>query len=1444
MDKFADEMLKTFESMAPETISRDLQEHTHSFQEEVPDEKSNYPHKHNPILAMYAIRGTIETVGSLSEHLESYYGSSRYLTGDKDGNVCIWRLVEAVSGELTLLLMKHFNLRQFRPNATTFVVRSLCERDGLILIGNNSAEIFEVHEESLEFVPSYLDEIKRDKREKLITIPENLPLAINTKGLSTVPSAAESIPVFEVPVNQLSTGHSGGEIWGLTIHPKQPLFFTSGDDHFLKCWNLESNTLVSFAVLPDKSRAISIHPNGQEMSVSFNSGHIIVVDLAIFFPSDDRKSLLAPGNKAKNVTKELGIEEIWKDKSPRTPRASMDFTNNNNNNNTNKESLVVAALKASKSCKFLENSPKQWCQTLKYSCEPFLLLAGCHDNKVYVYDVKEKYKFLYTFNQHTMSVNHLDFGILVSIDKIFTPKDPQELLVFSKEEPNKPKELIGNKLITITERYDEATNKIFSLKTTQIIYLPTAQLPDTTETIEETREITINDIVVQSTSATEELLYWKASNGSLFTSLNDIKDVEWISYSCPYGWPVQGVYNPDDPLVTGNSIFTVARSHSWELVPVIAMGDIYGRLRLFNYPCVQYGAPDKCYKAHTGKITRIAFSADDHYLISLGATDRSVIVWKTDIEEEVRSRKAYTAVPVAAAAGGKGSSMSFTPSQPMLHPAEPNTRPVETFEDSIEYLLPAPTPSSYQPGAGAGLDEVPSGGDEFQAIKPWKSAIREPSKYKEDPEVAATKHGKLPKAVLELKFAYGYRGYDTRNNLFYGSHLNEIVYCTAGLGVVYNSKENKQIFNNDHNADIISIAVHPDGHVVATGDVGKLPKINLWDINTGTTIRTIRFHKMGVSHLSFHPLEKNLLISCGLDDDRLLVIHNITNGTIVGKSKIGKGIMIQTLKVSPTASCFLTAGKNHLKFWDLPSDNSPGGELSSKTGIYNLKSVKTRTVCACAYLGSDPVTGMDDGSLLLWKDRTNTKAIANAHHGPITAMTSILSKSAANNNNNNNNSSNQSNSLSSSSTSNSNNRTVDGRDSGPRIVTGSKDGFVHIWDIQLNCVWTLNLNDTALSSLTSALGGLGGPGSGGGGGGGGGIGSNSANVSSSKEVVPVNPAVLAQNAVLTPCLSQVQALDIKDNLLLIGTKSAEIFEINLIGSSTSNTLSSSITTNSFQCHMKGHFLERSELWGLAVHPKLAMLVTAGDDMTVRLWDYKNNLCKNIVNIQSKVRCLQYSPDGAHIAIGTFEGKLVVLSDDLMSVYFSNFISPAWIHCLTYSPNGQQLSIGSHDSNIYLVETKSYSCRYKCKGHHSFITAIDYSEDNLYLQSTSGDYELLFWNSLNGQQLFNINMIRDIVWATLTCPLGWAVQGIWPKNSDGTDVNSVDRSSNQQLLVTGDDFHNVKLFQYPVIKENAVNREYHGHSQHVMKVKFSPDGRFVFSVGGIDKTLLQYEVKYS
>ena len=93
-------------------------------------------------------------------------------------------------------------------------------------------------------------------------------------------------------------------------------------------------------------------------------------------------------------------------------------------------------------------------------------------------------------------------------------------------------------------------------------------------------------------------------------------------------------------------------------------------------------------------------------------------------------------------------------------------------------------------------------------------------------------------------------------------------------------------------------------------------------------------------------------------------------------------------------------------------------------------------------------------------------------------------------------------------------------------------------------------------------------------------------------------------------------------------------------------------------------------------------------------------------------------------------------------------------------------------------------------------------------------------------------------------MGWPVQGIWPSGADGTDVNAVDRSPDGNLIASGDDFNTVKIFKYPCIKTGSKFLSYKGHSSHVPGVRFSADGRWLYSIGGLDKAVMQYQVKRS
>lgn len=145
------------------------------------------------------------------------------------------------------------------------------------------------------------------------------------------------------------------------------------------------------------------------------------------------------------------------------------------------------------------------------------------------------------------------------------------------------------------------------------------------------------------------------------------------------------------------------------------------------------------------------------------------------------------------------------------------------------------------------------------------------------------------------------------------------------------------------------------------------------------------------------------------------------------------------------------------------------------------------------------------------------------------------------------------------------------------------------------------------------------------------------------------------------------------------------------------------------------------------------------------------------------------------------------------------------------------------------------------GISSALTHLDWSADSQFLVINSQANELL-WLNISSKRVVSASSAKDIDWHTWTCIFGFPVQGIWP-GIDYTDVNTVDRSKNGNVLASGDDFGCVKLFRYPCVQPKAEYKDYYGHSSHVTKVKFSANDEYLFTTGGNDKTVFVWETDF-
>lgn len=196
-------------------------------------------------------------------------------------------------------------------------------------------------------------------------------------------------------------------------------------------------------------------------------------------------------------------------------------------------------------------------------------------------------------------------------------------------------------------------------------------------------------------------------------------------------------------------------------------------------------------------------------------------------------------------------------------------------------------------------EEEVGAGDEALAVKPWMSAV----KHMQPTNPPHCNARKPPKAQMELKWAYGFRSFDTRNNLYFNNE-NHAVYCTAGVGVVHDLEQKTQQFFNEHKEDIVALAYDETNNIVATGQMagkemrektkmnagrqkpidGKLVDIYIWNASTceqiGPPIRGL--HRRAVRHLEFDHGGLHLM-SVGEDDKHHMGIYKVEQEIVKNK---------------------------------------------------------------------------------------------------------------------------------------------------------------------------------------------------------------------------------------------------------------------------------------------------------------------------------------------------------------------------------------------------------------------------------------------------------------------------------------------------------------------------------------------------------------------------------
>jgi WD40 repeat protein len=647
---------------------------------------------------------------------------------------------------------------------------------------------------------------------------------------------------------------------------------------------------------------------------------------------------------------------------------------------------------------------------------------------------------------------------------------------------------------------------------------------------------------------------------------------------------------------------------------------------------------------------------------------------------------------------------------------------------------------------------------------------------------------------LSLEHVHGFRGQDARNNLHYAKD-GSIVYIAAALAIVVDPKTGKQRYMSGHTDDIISIALTHTGakkrgsySIVATGEVGRTPKIIVWESGRMNVVNTLRgAHQRGVVQLSFSP-DGDTLASIGLDDQNSLALHDWRSGVVLVRVRTG-GAKVFGMAFQPgntqnplDDSRLVTCGAKHLTFWQ----RSGKTQIKSHSGRFGSELAGEMSIVDICFDAAGRTIGASSlGHLCVWppKDQNTLMlplgkgSIANAHVGPINSV-----------------------------------ETVPG---GEKIVSGGVDGKIKVWlcHTSVNRLVELSKTFDAVSTLTRIPS----------------VQSLSVSANKARAIVGTRGG-----DVFEVKLSDGKLL--KEKPLVTGHSKGELW--GLAAHPIDATL---FATGGDDKTVRMWSIRRKECVAITVSDALPDMCRA-IAFTPQKGDYL------VCGLGGRLSGRKIGNHGKHagkIAVLNTKALKVQATIKVAKEMISDLCFTPDGNTLAVASHDNIIYLLSYRGPTDLQP------RARCRGHSSFVTNISMNDDGRWMMSNDAAGEIMYWDVSTGDHETRIDKIKNVRWFPNTCPLSWSTQGVWPKDGDLTDVNAcmsrgvgasgMEGPLGYGMVVTADDFGKVKLFNSPSLTWCAPHMVHRGHSSHVTNVCFTADGSRVVSVGGNDRCAFVWRV---